>query len=63
MADITMCKGEYCELRENCKRYTSQPSEYRQAWFSKQPNVDSYYCDMFWGLDNKTIKEYIKYEK
>lgn len=60
MADITMCKGEYCELRETCKRYTSQPNEYRQAYFSKEPNVDSYHCDMYWGNKQEQVFNQLK---
>lgn len=32
MADITMCTGTGCPLREKCYRYTATPNEYRQSF-------------------------------
>lgn len=31
MADITMCVGTSCALREKCYRYTATPNEHRQS--------------------------------
>jgi hypothetical protein len=50
MADITMCKGNYCELSNTCYRYKAEPSEYRQSYFVKEPNVTSYQCDYYWEV-------------
>jgi|APSaa5957512622_1039677.scaffolds.fasta_scaffold58656_3 hypothetical protein len=33
MPDITMCKQEDCLEKDGCKRYTSVPNKYRQAYF------------------------------
>ena len=32
MADITMCVGTGCPLREWCYRYTATPNEHRQSF-------------------------------
>ena len=47
MPDITMCKGEGCPQKEQCKRYTSSPSE-NQSWFVVSPIEDGE-CKMYWG--------------
>ncbi len=33
MADISMCEGKDCNLRETCYRFTAKPSEY-QSYFT-----------------------------
>ena len=37
MPDITKCEGRQCELKDTCYRYTSEPSEYRQSYFTSPP--------------------------
>lgn len=32
MADITMCVGTGCPLRDKCYRYTATPNEHRQSF-------------------------------
>lgn len=39
MADITKCKGEGCEAKETCYRYTAKPSKY-QSYFVQTPIVN-----------------------
>lgn len=36
MPDITMCKGEDCEARVTCYRFTATPSKY-QSYFMENP--------------------------
>ena len=36
MPDITMCKGEGCEARVTCYRFTAKPSKY-QSYFNESP--------------------------
>lgn len=50
MADITMCKGNYCELAKTCYRYKAEPSEYRQSYYVKEPNVTIYQCYCYWEV-------------
>jgi len=50
MADITMCKGDYCELRETCYRYEAVPTPLWQSYFTKSPNSTSYDCKYYWGI-------------
>lgn len=54
MADISMCSGKDCPLKDKCYRYTAPQSDY-QSWFSVVPYstfVES--CEYFW--DNKGYK-------
>ena len=46
MPDIAKCYGEGCPLKEKCYRYTSKPSEYRQAYFTPPPFKDGI-CEEF----------------
>ena len=55
MPDITMCSGIDCPLKENCYRYTAQPSKYRQSFFSEVPyNIEEKRCEYFM---NNYLKE------
>jgi hypothetical protein len=51
MADITMCKGNYCPLKESCYRYTAKPNEYRQSYFVNAP-VKNGKCNEYMKLNN-----------
>jgi len=46
MADITMCTGDGCPLKEKCYRFTSIASE-RQSYFFTPP-FDGKTCEMYW---------------
>ena len=48
MADITLCKGNNCPMKEQCKRYTSPHDPLYQSYFTESPIKDGK-CDMFWG--------------
>ena len=50
MADIRICDGNYCELRDTCYRYKATLNEYRQSYFTKTPNTTSYDCDYYWEI-------------
>lgn len=52
MPDITMCKGEGCELREFCYRFKAEPSKYRQSYFMNPP-IDNDVCNHFWDMRSK----------
>jgi hypothetical protein len=45
--DITMCKGNNCDLAKNCIRHIAQPNEYRQAYFTIEPNTSSTECKYY----------------
>lgn len=54
MADITMCFGKHCALRETCYRYKANRNPYRQSYFKDDPyNYDLMKCEMYWKFDNK----------
>ena len=46
MADITMCEGKGCEIKEICYRYRATPSEFRQSYFVESPN-NGLECDYY----------------
>ena len=51
MADITMCSGFGCNLRENCYRHNAKPSYYRQAYFLEPPySEETGTCDHYWPM-------------
>ena len=47
MADITMCFGKGCELKETCYRYKAKPNEYGQSFSNFVPTDDSV-CEYYW---------------
>jgi hypothetical protein len=59
MADMTLCKGINCPMKEQCKRYTSTPDPLYQSYFTKSPIRDGK-CDMFWGDVAENIMEQLK---
>jgi hypothetical protein len=52
MADITMCEGKGCEMKENCLRYKATPSEFMQSYFFTAPNK-GLECDYYWEIKNE----------
>jgi hypothetical protein len=49
MADITMCEGTECPLKESCYRYRATPNEYWQAYFTEVPyNREKQECEHYW---------------
>lgn len=53
-ADMALCGGEDCRIREQCKRYKAylkweNAKKYRFAWFVEQPMYDenTNQCEMF----------------
>ena len=59
MADITMCTGDGCSLKENCYRFTAEKSEYRQSYFFTPP-FDGKTCEMYWGKQSESIYNQLK---
>ena len=58
MSDITLCKGNNCPMKEQCKRYTS-PNSTKQWYYTESPIKDGK-CDMFWGDVAENIMEQLK---
>ena len=51
MADITMCNGTDCPLKEKCYRYTAPRSELWQSMFMVVPyNKEENKCDHYWEV-------------
>ena len=59
MADITMCTGDGCSIKENCYRFTAEKSEYRQSYFFTPP-FDGKTCEMYWGKQSESIYNELK---
>jgi len=62
MADITMCSGKGCRVKDKCYRFTANKNEFRQSYFTKPPiNVKDnvLICDYFWGKCSSNIIEEI----
>jgi hypothetical protein len=52
MADISMCNGKGCDLKEYCYRFTATPDSIAQTYTNFQPDLETMYgekhCDFFW---------------
>ncbi len=55
MADITMCNGAECSLKNKCYRHTA-PMSFRQSMFAKAPIKDGL-CDYYWEIPTKKNKQ------
>lgn len=49
MPDIAMCRGDDCEQRNQCYRYTAMPAML-QTWFKTPPRFNGR-CDYFLAID------------
>jgi hypothetical protein len=63
MADITMCSGEGCQIKDKYYKYTAIEG-IRQSIFATPPSEQEGTCEMFWG-DNANylysqLKEIVK---
>ena len=47
MADITMCLGKGCQVRETCYRYTAPVDQYMQSVYTETPKTRP--CPHFWN--------------
>lgn len=50
MADITMCRGDGCPLKEKCYRYKAHQSNW-QSYFVEVP-YNGKDCEKFWEIEN-----------
>jgi len=55
MADITMCTGEDCPLKESCYRFTANASEHWQSYFTEPPIIkgEEVTCEYYWEIKKK----------
>jgi hypothetical protein len=51
-----MCKGDGCELKNNCYRYLATPSYY-QSFFASPP-VKNGSCDHYWEMTSVKKKDW-----
>lgn len=59
MADITMCTGKDCPLKESCYRYTANANEHWQSYFMEPPVVkgEEISCDYYWENETKCVTQ------
>jgi hypothetical protein len=59
MPDITKCEGRQCELKETCYRYTSEPSKFRQSYFTSPPlyinQIGEHQCEYYIPNDKQNV--------
>ena len=63
MADITMCPGTSCPVKENCYRFTAPKNELWQSYFMEIPGKiedNKFTCDMYWGEKAEGIWNQLK---
>jgi len=51
MADIAMCQGDECPVKENCWRYMAPPDRF-QSYFATPPYTEEG-CEYFWDMNEK----------
>lgn len=55
MADITMCDGKGCQLKEKCWRYLAPVNPYRQSYFMHTPCRGPTDCAKFWEVPETRV--------
>jgi hypothetical protein len=63
MADITVCPGTDCPVKEQCYRFTAPKNEMWQSSFVEIPGKmeeDKFTCDMYWGEKAEGIWNQLK---
>ena len=53
MADISMCEGEGCEVKNTCYRFTAKPNKFLQSYV--MPTVQPGGCDLYWNINKQKI--------
>jgi len=62
-ADITVCPGTDCPVKEKCYRFTAPRNELWQSYFMEIPGKiedDKFTCDMYWGEQAESIWSQLK---
>jgi len=60
MGEITKCTGINCKVKESCNRFLDKPNEFRQSYFTKPPLDENGDCDMYCGVSQESIFNYLK---
>ena len=62
-ADITMCSGQDCPIKEKCYRFTAPKNMIRQSYFAQSPGKTEdgeFICEMYWGKNSQSIWDKLK---
>ena len=59
MADITMCDGTNCPVKEKCYRFTAKVNPHWQSYFVETP-IKNNKCEMYWGENAESIFNQLK---
>lgn len=56
--DITKCSGDKCQIKDHCKRFTTQQSD-NQSWINPPFKLegDKFSCELFWSATQDAILE------
>jgi hypothetical protein len=57
MADITMCPGHGCPMKQRCYRFTAPVTEHWQAYFAETPRTSDLGCTYFWPNEDYPTKQ------
>ena len=60
MADITMCKGLECPVKEDCYRFNAKADEYQYYFLEPPYDKEKKKCDYYWGNNSQSIFEQIE---
>jgi hypothetical protein len=63
MPDISKCANQHCPLKNNCRRFLIEPSEYRQTYGEFKPYIkdEKIQCEYFWQVEARySRKRYLK---
>ncbi len=63
MADLTLCSGDGCPIKDSCYRFTTTPDPDRQSYFSNPPGVTEegkFSCELFWGQNHQNFYKHIE---
>lgn len=52
MADIAMCSGQDCPLKEQCYRHKATPRIWQSYFMNPPYNKETEECDRFWEMKN-----------
>ena len=60
MPDITMCKDETCDMKEDCYRYRAEPNIFYQSYFVGNPRKLTK-CEFFIECGSNCYKQGVRY--
>jgi hypothetical protein len=53
MADISMCLGKKCKIKETCYRYRAEADKFWQSYSEFDPGKDGKSCLDYWNCEQQ----------